>query len=182
MYRSFHSLSARLLLGAFLIVSSTAAVAQTGGMPRPYVGAGVASFDVVDRFTGFGIFGGFQFNDNVAAELGYLRGEDDATSGGASATATISIFSLAAVGRLPIHENFAFTGRIGWYYWEEEGCASGFGITNLCLEFDGNDPLFGIGADLDFTENVRGQITFTRYTDNNAYDVDVIAGNIAYLF
>src|SRR3954468_3942309 len=72
----------------------------------------VASCDDTD--TAFRVFGGYDFNKNFGAELGYTDlGKVTFSGGDIKATA----WDVMAVGRLPLGgDKFALYGKLGWYF------------------------------------------------------------------
>ena len=183
---------------------------------QPIRNGGSHSFTITyrcakDREISYTAFVGYPlFNRHWSAELGFLQasGFDYSGNGPYRTTAEhsvgpgegdlalrdgnieISTLYLAVIGRLPVHEALALTGRLGAHRWDYQSCGT---ITHTattgtapeagdsCKMTDGFDPLFGIGADWDWNETLRSQITLTRYRLNTT-DIEVIGVNLVYLF
>jgi OOP family OmpA-OmpF porin len=134
---------------------------------------GLASCDEKD--TAWRILGGYQFNRNFAAEIGYHNlGEASAPGGAAEGTA----WELVGIGTLPLGNQFSAYGKLGVYRGELE--AFGAEETN-------NDLTFGVGLQYDFTRalGVRGE--WQRYSNMGGgavaeTDVDVLNVGAVYRF
>ena len=99
-------------LAALGLMAATAAQADT--QPGFYAGAGFGTtkigddeFDgtgIDDSDTGFKVFGGYDFNENFAVEVGYFDfGEASGETSAATASVVgVSGLSASAVGRLPV--------------------------------------------------------------------------------
>lgn len=206
MYRFLQSFIVRLLLGAFLVFGVTVssyAQLDNDRQIRLYIGGGIsfaeADFDddtgcrmfECDRQLGFSLFAGIQPIDYFAIELGYASVDEVVKLDNIFALGIdVTTLYLAAIGRLPINEQFALTGRIGMHSWEvpsKSECRSvinGEECTEI-IEHDGTDPLYGLGVDFSFTENLRAQMTYTFYQMNrDASDItlDSLSGNLVFVF
>src|SRR5712671_1575456 len=116
---------AGLLLGFAVALPAVAQEAKW------YVGAGVgqAKFkgacdgvpvSCKDDDTAWKLFGGYQFNRNFGAELGYADlGKSNANgiiSGiGVNASAAVTAWDLVGVGSIPLGQSFAVYGKLGIY-------------------------------------------------------------------
>ena len=183
---------------------------------QPIRNGGSHSFTIIyrcgqDREISYTAFVGYPlFNRHWSAELGFLQasgfdysgdgpyqtsadhpvgvGEGDLSLRGGHIE--MSALYLAVIGRYPINDALALTGRLGAHRWDYESCGT---ITHTastgtapdagfsCKMASGSDPLFGIGADWDLNENLRSQITLTRYRLSST-DIEVIGVNLVYLF
>lgn len=158
------------ILPAFALAFSAPATAQDAGW---YIGGayGMTSFDVDtsgvtsptvdDSDSGFKIYGGFQFNKHLGAEVGYVDG-GKATLGGSgipafgvgpfSAELSVTAITFAAVGTLPLNEQFALFGKIGLASWDAEVTATS-GSVGGRADDSGTDAFFGVGARYNLTKN-----------------------------
>lgn len=109
------------------------------------------------------LFGGYQFNPNIAVEAGYVdlgKASIAGTRGGAPASASLDakVWQASAVGSLPLGQNFALTGKLGLAYADTDtsGIVGG-------APFGGSDsktaPTYGLGLryDVNRTFSVRGE-------------------------
>lgn len=158
------------MLGAAAMTMSAGAMAQqqqTGF----YVGGDIGSVDFEDEDdTGFRISGGYQFNRNFAAEVGYVTLFDKGVAG---TNIEVDGFEILAVGKMPLANNFSVYGKVGFLMWDAK--ASGFGSD------DGTDLTFGIGLQYDVSRNlgIRGQ--WQRYDVDDA-DADMFSIGVIYRF
>lgn len=187
MYRSTHSLSARLLLGMFLMFSSIIACAQKSedSETRAYIGGGYLSgtFDSntcksCEGKPGFNFFTGMEVADFFALEVGYLSVNNIYWP------YDFDAIYFTPIARLPLHENgSALTARVGVHGWNR---ARGSGYSSV----NGAGLLYGVGVDIasPWATNMRTQITYTRYAHtkhigDTAYDnIDGFAINLKILF
>jgi OOP family OmpA-OmpF porin len=158
---------------AAMLALSAPAYAQGQSDAGWYVGAayGMTSFDidtagvtsptVDDSDTGFKIYGGFQFNKHLGAEVGYVDGGKATFSGSGIPSLGIGAFSgdlkvtaitFAAVGTLPLNEQFALFGKAGLAAWDAKASANVAGLSGAADD-SGTDLLYGIGARYNLNRN-----------------------------
>jgi OOP family OmpA-OmpF porin len=158
------------ILPAFFFAFSAPATAQDAGW---YIGAayGMTSMDVDssgvsnpvvdDSDSGFKIYGGFQFNKHLGAEIGYVDAGKATFSGSAIPSLGIGAFSgeikftaitFAAVGTLPLNESFALFGKAGLAAWDAKASANVVGVSGS-VDDSGTDLLYGIGARYNLNRN-----------------------------
>jgi hypothetical protein len=117
---------------------------------------------------------GYQVNKNFAVEGGYI-GSNSATysaSGGnlarpVNASTKISGWTVAAVGILPLTDQFSLLGKWGLAGIKESATVTGLGVptsTNGTI----TDVTYGIGAKYDFTHAVFGRLDIDSYKIGNA--------------
>lgn len=165
------------LLGAAAMALALPAAAQMS-MNSVYVGGalgqskfkdacnGVANCD--DKDTSWGLFAGYQFNKNLAAELGYhdLGSASDPT-GSVDGTA----WELVGVGAWPFTEQFSVYGKLGGFRGELKG--GGIKETNT-------DLTYGLGLQYDLNKNLGLRGEWQRYPSmgggafGDKTDVDVM--------
>ncbi|MGD9164703.1 MAG: outer membrane beta-barrel protein [Chromatiales bacterium] len=144
------------VFGTFFL--SPAAFAQNGYLG---IGLGSASYSafVDESDTGFSIYGGFKANEYFGLELQYT---DFGTQLGTSdtyfklfeTTVEISGLGFSGVGFLPLSPNFDLFLKAGVFAWNvDESVDSTVSIGSDSDDGDGYDPLFGFGAEYQFTDH-----------------------------
>ncbi|HEX7810660.1 MAG TPA: outer membrane beta-barrel protein [Burkholderiales bacterium] len=158
-----------------------------------------ANTTVDDTDTGFKIFGGYQFNNNLAIEGAYSRfgkfaSNSTITSGGSgTANGEWSGYSLdvAALGMLPLGEKFTLFGRAGLSVWnlDFDFTASGPGGTATLSESEsGVSPLLGLGASFNFTPTIALRAEYERHfavgdeETTGDGDIDLISVGLVFKF
>jgi OOP family OmpA-OmpF porin len=117
--------------------------------------------NVDDSNTGFKIFGGFQFNKYLGAEVGYVDfGKFAVTSSTGDLSATA--YTLAGVGTLPLNESFALFGKVGMWSWKSKSSAPN-------IEGDsGSDVFYGAGARYNLNKNWGLTLEVEQYDSNDS--------------
>lgn len=162
-------------LAACIAAPASAQVGAPGSGLYGGFGLGSADHDIPgaadNKDTAWKLFGGYQFNRNVAIEGGYVD-LGQVTFPGRSLDSTA--LTLSAVGSLPMTDQFAFTGKLGIAWAETD--VSGFGTR------DSTDPVYGLGLRYDFNKQfgVRGE--WERFRLNGSplvgkFDADVLSIN-----
>lgn len=184
---------------------ATASVANAGG----YFGAGLGqssadvgqyygpSVSVSDTDTAFKIFGGYEFNENIAIEGGYtylgeFGGSYTYTDGfylyTDSEMVEAGAFYVAAVATIPLGPVSLF-GKAGFAHWIADYTYYddwyGYAFTDAAT---GIDPVVGAGVKFNLSQSfvLRGE--FERYMDvgdpliTGQSDVDVISVNAVLQF
>jgi OOP family OmpA-OmpF porin len=118
---------------------------------------GISGCDEKD--TAFKLFGGYQFNPNIAAE-GAFHDFGKATAPGESLKGWA--VEGSAVGGLPLANQFSLLGRLGLYYGELK--ADGASKSKLGLTF-------GFGAQFDLNRNLGFRAEWQRFNDVGGGDV-----------
>lgn len=138
-----------IILASILLAAS--AQAQDGNHFRFGIGAGKATIEVDNSdlkgsATAWEVFGGFDLNQYVAFEAGYIDGgsADDRFLNGVVRADTTAI-GASIIGSMPIGDTFSVYGRAGYLQWESEQTFSVDGLTLDAADVDGNDPYFGAG-------------------------------------
>ena len=135
-------------------------------MSSAYIGGGLGqskfkcsgTFNCTDdKDTAFKIFGGYQFNKNIAAEVGYT--DLGKAKGTGSAEAKATAWELDAVGSFPVWQQLSILGRLGFYY--GEGKLSGTGADN---KKNTTDLTYGLGLGWDFNQNLGVRGEWQRYS------------------
>ena len=169
---------------SFAIIGLASALAFTGPAIAQdtgfYVGGalGQSSFDVDctgttscdDEDSSWKIFGGYQFNKNLALEFGYADlGEATASVSvppfTINGTLEATVWELVAVGSLPLADRFSIFGKIGLYRADTDISASVPGLGSASESDSNTDLTFGIGARYDFARNLGVRLEWQRYQD-----------------
>lgn len=136
----------------FAAVSHSAAAAE-----QFYAGAdlGATKFQGISgNKTSYGVYGGYQFQENFAAELG-LRRLGDFTLYGVDVETEQAALSLVA--RLPLSNGFHVYGRLGYNYLD---ASASYGANHASDNTSGG--LYGLGLAYDFTPTVSARVEVQR--------------------
>lgn len=135
------------ILSAFVAAPAIAADTYVG----VNVGKNQMDFSGVNSSTAIGVLGGYTFNQNVAAEVAYtnLGSADDA---GASITG--HVFSIAAVGSLPLNKDFSLLGKLGF---------ASSTVEELGFSESKSDLTYGIGAQYNASKTVGIRLGYDSF-------------------
>jgi hypothetical protein len=99
---------------ALAITAALSTAAQADGF---YVGGDVGKSRISDiefKGTSYALYGGYNFSDSIAAEVGYRNlGKETYTLSGRSATVKLSAFQVSAVFSAAVSKEFSVFGRLG---------------------------------------------------------------------
>lgn len=139
-----------------------------------------------DKDNAWRILGGYQFNKNLAVELGYTdAGEASASGGGLNVAVSGKIWEVVAVGSWPFAQNFSAYGKLGLYRGDSDLTTNVPGFSN---ESESNTDLtYGIGVRWDFAKNLGARLEYQIYKDMGGGnigegDVDVISVGVIWKF
>ena len=211
-------MNSKLVLAVVLLILPTTVFAQTGfyaglgigyvdlGQDETDIGAAAGAAGVAGQVTdlddsGFAwkLFGGYQFNDYFAGELGYTDlGDAEATFVATAPTAAtvnmqadVSALSASLVGMYPLNRDFGVFARLGAAYWTVDGTAAaavGGATVTANADEDGFDMLFGLGTQYNLNEQTGLRLEWEHYrgigdessgTDGNT---NVFGGSFLYRF
>ena len=152
--------------------------------------AGVTITSCEDSELGFGISAGYLFNDYIGVEGGarFASGFDASGSIGGQTFSGESEFKNLSIGtriKLPLRDNFALTGKVGFHFWEQEIESEGVSDTSI----DDTDPYFGAGVEFSFNEKMSFRAEWTRFfaqtkigaIESNE-EADIISGSLVINF
>lgn len=148
-------------------------------------GVSGAGISCDDKDTAWRILGGYQFNKNLAVELGYTDVGEVSASGTFSASIEAKIWELVAVGSWPFTPNFSAYGKLGMYRGDTDFSTNNPAFAN---ESESNTDLtYGIGVRWDFTRNLGARAEYQIYKDIGGGnigegDVDVISVGVIWKF
>jgi len=158
-----------VILPASFFAFTTPAAAQDAGW---YIGGayGMTSIDagglgtvtIDDGDSGFKLYGGFQFNKFLGAEVGYVDFGSFPATAGSSGNLSATAYTLAAVGTLPLGESFALYGKAGVWMWKQDSTIAGTANT------DGSDLFIGAGARFNLNKNWGLTLDVEQYDSDNS--------------
>lgn len=167
------------------------------GITRNLLGGGFITTSIVDdkRDSGYKLFGGYQFNKNVALEGGYFDlgqfGYVATVVPAGTLTGRIRLkgVNIDAVGILPISEQFSVFGRVGLNYAQAKDNFVGTGFVNVLNPNPSKSDLnykFGIGLQYAFTPAFGMRLEAERYRIDDAVgnkgDIDLLSLGLTYKF
>jgi len=158
-----------LALAAF---ASASLLLAAGAHAQPYIGLSIGQTDfdqsiteglitsgtVDNKDSGLKIYGGYQFNPNLALELAYVNLGEVSYSGTFFATPVTggkvkaSGLNFSGVGILPLGDEFALFAKLGLFAWDAKASDTTGGVP-FSATADGADVSFGLGASYAFTKN-----------------------------
>jgi len=130
-----------------------------------------------DKDTAWRVYGGYQFNRYVAAELAYtdfgkVQANASGPGGSASAEVKTNAWELVGVGSYPIGTSgFAPYAKLGIARIESK-LSSNFGVSDKDTS---NDWTVGLGVRYDITKNIGVRAEWQRYNSDSDIDVFSIA-------
>ncbi len=137
-----------------------------------------------ENTTTYKLFGGYQFNRNIAIELGYSPelAKASASGFGLNVDAKASALEVVAIPSLPLGD-FSLFAKLGVYAAETKVS------TNVGLGATDNNSSWtaGLGAGYSFTKNLGARAEGQRYNkvggdDTVKSDVDVFSVGVLYRF
>jgi len=143
------------ILGALAIIGMAASVDAHAddGHSGIYLGAGVGEVtNEVDDFKADGVavkfFAGYALNQYFAAEAAYIyAGTLKDTVEDVNLSVESDGFVMAALGKLPLSDAFSLFAKLGYTFYNEK-VQGRRGDVSLTEKNSGDDPLYGVGADL----------------------------------
>lgn len=147
----------------FCILALAAACATPAMADEFYTGASVgrtehklnvSGISLDDNGTGYKVFGGYQYNKNVGAEVGYADlGKGAVSGGGATVSAKTKAVYAAVTGTLPLTNEIAVFGKLGAARNRTTMDATIGKVTDSAKE-NRTSLLFGLGASYAVTDKV----------------------------
>lgn len=153
-----------------------------------------SNFSSDEKDTGYKLFGGYQFNRNIAVEGGYFdlgksTFSSTTTSGAFNNDTRMRGLNLDLVGTLPITERFSVLGRIGVAMGRTRASFSGAGATAAGVQ-DRNDTKanakVGLGVQYELSRSMWIRTELERYRVNNGVNgrtnVDMLTVGLVFPF
>lgn len=140
------------IAAALFALIATPAIAGEGYLG---VNAGQNKIDssTVKESTSFGIFGGYAYNENIAAEVAYTDlGSAERTIAAAKITGNVK--SIAAVGSLPLSNDFSLFAKLG--YAQSTIDVPGVSETK-------SDLTYGVGAEYNASKTVGIRLGYDSF-------------------
>jgi len=135
------------ILSAFVAAPAFAADMYVG----VNVGKNQMDFSGVNSSTAIGVLGGYSFNQNVAAEVAYTNLGDADDNG---FTLSGHVFSVAAVGSLPLNKDFSLLGKLG---------VASSTVEELGYSESKTDLTYGIGAQYNVSKTVGVRLGYDSF-------------------
>jgi len=191
MIRKTIAAAAIALSGVFFTTTALAQAFLGGSIGQSDVDEEVASGlitsgSVDGKDTAWKLFGGYMFNRHFGIEGAYVNLGEVTYSGeffGSPVTdgkVEITGFSVAALGNLPINEQFSVFGKLGLFVWEAEASDITGGVP-FSAKTDGTDLMFGIGLGYQFTRNLGVRAEYEMFAADEA-DAGLVSVGIVWRF
>jgi len=187
--------AAAALALAFPLVAGAQMISRDSQVAGPYIGAdlGQAKFKAScggfsgcdDKDTAWRVFGGYQFNRNLGAEVGYTDlGSVAGTAPGVSSRADAHAWELTGVGSIPIVGGLSAYGKLGAYYGKVEATGTAGALSSTASETN-TGLTYALGAQYDFTRNLGVRAQWQRYDNmggNSTGETDVDSMTVGVVF
>jgi hypothetical protein len=148
---------------------AVASFAASAAEPSFYVGGDVGSSkheDLDGRKASYGIFAGYQFDENFSVEAGYRNlGKWDILG----VDLKTNQLALSVIGSVPVADQVAVYGRLGYNRVEAKA---------LGEKEHENKALFGVGVSYQFTKEISGRVEWQRPISGS----NNISAGVAYHF
>ena len=160
------------LIGLSLTCSNALAAAYVG------IGLGITDYGLdaqstFDDPTGFEIFVGNRFSENLAVEASYIDFGESSDGIPPEWHINSDTFTVGVLGIMPVNPGLDLFGKIGLHMWDLEVTEDGFGIL---AEGDGQDIFFGFGANIKVSEQFILSARFNSY-DTDLEDITMFSVN-----
>ncbi|MBT8079358.1 MAG: outer membrane beta-barrel protein [Gammaproteobacteria bacterium] len=156
--------------------SATAEIYVGGALGQARIDERIDGLRIADNSTSWRVFAGYEFNDYIGLEAGYLDlGNISDTVLGVPVRADADGWTLSAVGRIPFADRWAVQAKAGFFFWDGQSSVNGV------VERDPGDqnPFVGIGIAYRFNENVQLDVGVDYYDMD---DVQPLIGAMALSF
>jgi OOP family OmpA-OmpF porin len=164
-----------------LYVGGSIGQAQVDGFCDSAPGFTVTSCD--DKDTGWKVFLGYRVNRNFAVEGSYMNGGEfggtvNSIFGTASVKADATAFGIAALGILPVSEQFELFGKLGFVRGESDADVV-IGGTRVTVGDSGTELTYGLGAVFNVTRNLGIRAEWENVDDA---EISMLSIGIQYKF
>lgn len=143
---------------------------------------GVEEDSANTRTEGWKVYGGYQFNEYLALEGGYVNLNDmSAVTGTVRTHMDTDAWVLGAVGSFPLTKRLAVTGKVGAAYMlTDVDVKNGAALTQRGGD-DGYEPNYGVGVKYALLDNLSVRAEWERF-DRSDYDIDLMSAGLALKF
>jgi OmpA-OmpF porin, OOP family len=187
------------LVGVATASVAPSALAQYRGQAGWYAGVSLGQSEVEiegcggavscdEKDTAWRVLGGYQFNQNFAAELGFHQLGDASASGpGGSVEFETNAFELVGVGAFPLGAQFSVYGKAGFYRGETKVTGSVLGVP-VDIKETNTDLTYGVGVQYHINRQIGVRAEWQRYTNMGdsatigESDVDVMSIGLVFRF
>lgn len=163
------------LMTAFIAAPVFASEAYIG------LGAGQNKMDITDAktSTAFSLYGGYSFNEYVAAELGYVNFGSADTDSAIPVTLKGSAASISAVGSLPLARSFSLFAKLGYASTTLEAS-----FASASTSQTKSDVTYGVGGQFNVSRNVGIRLAYDSYKvgDTNTRDSALTSVSVLFKF
>lgn len=189
-----------MIRSTFAAAAFAMAIASTQASAQAFLGGSIGQSDVDEEVasglitsgsvdgkdTAWKLFGGYMFSRNLGIEGAYVDLGEVSYSGeffGSPVTGGkvgITGFTIAALGSLPVSEQFSVFGKLGLFVWEAEASDTTGGVP-FSDKADGTDLMFGIGLGYQFTRNLGVRAEYEMFAADEA-DAGLVSVGIVWRF
>jgi len=178
----------KIKLGCALLLVASLAQAEDSNKWYAGVSAGQAKSSgwqltstqsiVDDKDTAYKVYGGYEFNKYISAELYYTdlgthKGREDTTI----ADIDSKSYGMTAIVSYPVHKHIEPFVKAGLQHWK--GKASVEGTT--FLTDSGNDPIYGVGVNFPITESLAIRTEY-EVIEFDKVDYNFLSAGLIYKF
>lgn len=155
-----------------------------------YIGAGIGNNQLEESDSGFKfdgddtaitVFGGYQFNQWIAAEVGYVDGgKPSDTVGGVNIELDSSAVEVSVIGKAQLNRSFSVFARVGLLAWDVDAKVSASG-GSASISDDGNDWSYGVGGILSVSPSADIRLQW-RSADLDGVDLSLFDISLIWKF
>lgn len=134
------------------------------------------------RSEGWKVYGGYQFNDYVALEGGYVNLNDmTAVTGAVRTNIATEAWTLGAVLSYPVTNKLAVTGKFGYAYMQGDTRTKNGAALTARTSQDDYEPNYGVGVSYKVFDNLNLRAEWERF-DRSNMDIDLVTAGLQVKF
>lgn len=127
--------------------------------------------------TAFRLAVGYELGQYFSVEGAYVDfGDFDANLSIGNVSASADGFDIAAIGRLPVSDDFSLTARAGYLSWDADVSLAGLSSSD-----SGGEAYFGVGGELNVGDHLGFTAGWNRYQLDDQ-DLDYLSIGIRFRF